>query len=43
MPAKKKIYIVDDHPLMRKGMAMTLENSVEFTFVASRNRLKRTK
>lgn len=30
MPAKKKIYIVDDHPLMRKGMAMTLENSVEF-------------
>jgi DNA-binding NarL/FixJ family response regulator len=31
MPAKKKIYIVDDHPLMRKGMAMTLENSVEFT------------
>ena len=31
MPAKKKIYIVDDHPLMRKGMAMTLYNSVEFT------------
>lgn len=31
MPAKKKIYIVDDHPLMRKGMAMTLEDSVEFT------------
>lgn len=31
MPEKKKIYIVDDHPLMRKGMAMTLENSVEFT------------
>lgn len=31
MPSKKKIYIVDDHPLMRKGMAMTLENSVEFT------------
>lgn len=31
MPAKKKIYIVDDHPLMRKGMAMTLDNSVEFT------------
>jgi len=31
MPAKSKIYIVDDHPLMRKGMAMTLENSVEFT------------
>jgi DNA-binding NarL/FixJ family response regulator len=31
MPAKKKIYIVDDHPMMRKGMAMTLENSVEFT------------
>lgn len=30
MPAKKKIYIVDDHPLMRKGMAMTLDNSVEF-------------
>ena len=31
MPAKKRIYIVDDHPLMRKGMAMTLENSVEYT------------
>lgn len=31
MPAKKNIYIVDDHPLMRKGMAMTLEDSVEFT------------
>ncbi|WP_340106080.1 response regulator transcription factor [Rhodohalobacter sp. 8-1] len=31
MPAKKKIFIVDDHPLMRKGMAMTLDNSVEFT------------
>lgn len=31
MPAKKKIYIVDDHPLMRKGMAMTLDNSVEFS------------
>lgn len=30
MPAKKKIYIVDDHPLMRKGMAMTLESSVDF-------------
>ncbi|CAN5277261.1 response regulator transcription factor [soil metagenome] len=30
MPVKKKIYIVDDHPLMRKGMAMTLDNSVEF-------------
>lgn len=31
MPSKKKIYLVDDHPLMRKGMAMTLENSVHFT------------
>ncbi|NBC28124.1 MAG: response regulator [Bacteroidetes bacterium] len=31
MPAKKNIYIVDDHPLMRKGMAMTLEDSVEFS------------
>jgi len=31
MPSKKRIYIVDDHPLMRKGMAMTLDNSVEFT------------
>lgn len=30
MPEKKKIYIVDDHPLMRKGMAMTLESSIEF-------------
>ena len=31
MPKKKEIFIVDDHPLMRKGMAMTLDNSVEFT------------
>lgn len=31
MPKKKEIFIVDDHPLMRKGMAMTLNNSVEFT------------
>jgi len=27
---KKRIYIVDDHPLMRKGMAMTLQANVEF-------------
>jgi DNA-binding NarL/FixJ family response regulator len=31
MPKKKEIFIVDDHPLMRKGMAMTLDNSVEYT------------
>ncbi len=27
---KKEIYIVDDHPLMRKGMAMTLQSELEF-------------
>ena len=30
MSAKKKVYIVDDHPLMRKGMAMTLQSDIEF-------------
>lgn len=30
MSSKKRIYIVDDHPLMRKGMAMTLQLDVEF-------------
>lgn len=30
MAAKKRIYIVDDHPLMRKGMAMTLQTNIEF-------------
>lgn len=30
MGANKKIYIVDDHPLMRKGLAMTLEKEVGF-------------
>lgn len=30
MSAKKKVYIVDDHPLMRKGMAMTLQSNIEF-------------
>ncbi len=30
MGSKKKIFIVDDHPLMRKGLAMTLEKEVGF-------------
>ncbi len=30
MAKKKQIYIVDDHPLMRKGMAMTLQAELEF-------------
>ncbi|MEX0662064.1 MAG: response regulator transcription factor [Balneolaceae bacterium] len=30
MTTKKRIYIVDDHPLMRKGMAMTLQANIEF-------------
>lgn len=30
MAAKRRIYIVDDHPLMRKGMAMTLQAEMEF-------------
>ncbi len=33
MADKKKIYIVDDHPLMRKGMAMTLQSDIEFEVV----------
>lgn len=33
MADKKKIYIVDDHPLMRKGMAMTLQTDVEFEVI----------
>lgn len=27
--SKKRIYIVDDHPLMRKGIAMTLDSEVD--------------
>jgi len=30
MSKKKRVYIVDDHPLMRKGMVMTLNADVEF-------------
>jgi DNA-binding NarL/FixJ family response regulator len=30
MAANKKIYIVDDHPLMRKGLAMTIEKEIGF-------------
>ncbi|MEX0993933.1 MAG: response regulator transcription factor [Balneolaceae bacterium] len=30
MAKKQRIYIVDDHPLMRKGMAMTLQSELEF-------------
>lgn len=30
---KHRIYIVDDHPLMRKGMAMTLDNELEMEVV----------
>ncbi|MEX0770828.1 MAG: response regulator transcription factor [Balneolaceae bacterium] len=30
MAKKQQIYIVDDHPLMRKGMAMTLQAELEF-------------
>lgn len=30
MTSKKRVYIVDDHPLMRKGMAMTLQMDVGF-------------
>ena len=30
MATNKQIYIVDDHPLMRKGLAMTLEKEVGF-------------
>jgi len=33
MPKKIRIYLVDDHPLMRKGMAMTLESELEFDVV----------
>jgi len=33
MAAKKTIFIVDDHPLMRKGMAMTLQSELEFDVV----------
>ena len=27
----KKILLVDDHPLMRKGLALTLETEVDLT------------
>lgn len=30
MAENKKIYLVDDHPLMRKGLAMTIDNEVGF-------------
>ncbi|MCC5913666.1 MAG: response regulator transcription factor [Balneolaceae bacterium] len=30
MSKSKQIYLVDDHPLMRKGLAMTLDNEVGF-------------
>ena len=30
MANNKKIYLVDDHPLMRKGLAMTIDNEVGF-------------
>ena len=30
MAKNKKIYLVDDHPLMRKGLAMTIDNEVGF-------------
>lgn len=30
MAANKRIYIVDDHPIMRKGMAMILEKEIGF-------------
>ncbi len=30
MAANKKIYIVDDHPLMRKGLVMTIEKEIGF-------------
>ena len=33
MSRKKSIVIVDDHPLMRKGMAMTLESDMAFQVV----------
>jgi DNA-binding NarL/FixJ family response regulator len=33
MADKTTIYIVDDHPLMRKGMAMTLQSELEFDVV----------
>ncbi|MGM0746174.1 MAG: response regulator, partial [Bacteroidota bacterium] len=33
MGASKRIYIVDDHPLMRKGLAMTLEKEVGFELI----------
>ncbi len=31
---KKEIVIVDDHPMMRKGLAQTLDNELEFDVVA---------
>ena len=33
MGANKKVYIVDDHPLMRKGLAMTLEKEIGFELI----------
>ena len=31
MSAKISVYLVDDHPLMRKGLMLTIESSIEFT------------
>lgn len=33
MAKKHSIYLVDDHPLMRKGMAMTLDLEIDFEVV----------
>lgn len=33
MSNKQTIYIVDDHPLMRKGMAMTLDAELDFDVI----------
>lgn len=33
MSANKKIHIVDDHPLMRKGLAMTIEKEMGFEVI----------
>lgn len=30
MANNKRIYLVDDHPLMRKGLAMTIQNEIGF-------------
>ncbi|MFH5886436.1 response regulator [Halalkalibaculum sp. DA3122] len=35
---KRKVIIVDDHPMMRKGLAQTLDNELEFDVVAQFDR-----